>query len=191
VRYTYALDIADTERMVAGMDSDVRRQSRRATERGYATVAGSETQAAALAQLVAATYARQELPPPLPLERLTALIADLVATGIGRLMLAGQPGQPPTAGALHLVNGEQGYYFLGGADQDRLASGANQLLFIEGLRRLADDGVHRFDFCGADLPSIAAYKATFGGQLVPHFKVYSYASPLTRALTYAQRRIGG
>jgi hypothetical protein len=60
-----------------------------------------------------------------------------------------------------------------------LGAGANQLIMSFALEDLQEAGSCGFDYAGANIPSIAAAKATWGGQLVPY---YSVRQPNARAL---------
>jgi hypothetical protein len=57
--------------------------------------------------------------------------------------------------------------WLAGTTVDALSTGATQLTIGQMLSDLQDAGVTVFDFNGADLPSVAAAKANWGGQLTP------------------------
>ena len=50
------------------------------------------------------------------------------------------------------------------------------------LERLAADGLERFDFGGANVPTIAEFKRKFGGHLVPYFHARHVGPPVLRLL---------
>ena len=58
-----------------------------------------------------------------------------------------------------------------GTVRSELKSGINQLLYMEVLKDLAKSGAVAFDFVGANIPPVAAAKATWGFPLVPYITV--------------------
>lgn len=69
--------------------------------------------------------------------------------------------------------------WLAGTSGDHLTSGATQLLISYILEDLHKAGAVLFDYCGANMKSVAASKATWGGQLQPY---YAISAPNLRGL---------
>lgn len=62
------------------------------------------------------------------------------------------------------------------------SEGANQLSLAHVLDDLQQAGATGFNFCGANMQSVSAAKARFGGRLVPHYEVETFGyAPLKRA----------
>lgn len=76
--------------------------------------------------------------------------------------------------------------WVAGAKRKFLSSGATQLLIWYALNDLAQQGAMGFDFAGANLPTVSAAKADWGGRLVPYYVV----RPLNlRTIVSLSRRI--
>ena len=61
--------------------------------------------------------------------------------------------------------------WLAGTKKKFLDSGATQLLIWHTLNDLAQQGATGFDFAGANLPTVSAAKAEWGGKLMPYYLV--------------------
>ena len=78
----------------------------------------------------------------------------------------------PGASALGWVAGTKRRY---------LSDGCAQLLWLFTLEDLQNSGASGFDWAGANIPSVAAAKAAWGGQLVPY---YTIRQPNARAFAH-------
>ncbi len=70
--------------------------------------------------------------------------------------------------------GSRAVGWVGGTKTEHLQSGATQLLQGYVLEDLQAAGATGYDFVGANIPSVAAAKATWGGHLVPFYSVEAY-----------------
>ena len=84
------------------------------------------------------------------------------------------------------------YAWQAGADPAFNHTGALSLLY---WKYLNESEYEKFDFVGANLPSIAFFKRGFGGDLVPYFVVEGYRRPWLKRARWARNllrnRIGG
>lgn len=62
-----------------------------------------------------------------------------------------------------------------GTHTEYLSSGVAKLLDAEMFEQLAGSGAIGYDYCGANMPSIANYKAAWGARLVPYYSIQSYS----------------
>jgi hypothetical protein len=83
----------------------------------------------------------------------------------------GADGTPAAARVILHQPGGQALDWLVGTRYAYLSSGATQYLLEFVLSDLAAHGALGFDFEGANLPGVAASKATWGGRLVPFFVI--------------------
>jgi hypothetical protein len=162
VRYTYRLALGPPDEMKGRMS--------RVRKRTLADVEATSATGTQLADAVAASYTRQAHRLP-----------------VGRTQLAQMAGQWAdsfdawSAGddvLLSATGGPVGYDLLSGS-LHATADGRTPLLW-HALRRLAERGVTTYDLCGANTPSIAEYKRTWGAVLTPYYRVTWHRPGLVR-----------
>jgi hypothetical protein len=61
--------------------------------------------------------------------------------------------------------------WVAGTVGDHLANGVTQFVISYMLEDLEESRISTFDYCGANIRSIAASKATWGGELMPYYRV--------------------
>jgi len=187
-RYTYLLDLTDMRRVKEQSSRDIARQFRKAEKAGFYVKQSGQFEE--FVSMWKASLSRQSATIPLTEGSLVRLLHVLTDKGCrSELHLAYDSAGDLVAGNVFLIDGDQAFYWLGGARPDYLSSGANQLVFWQVLDHLHQERVRRVDFVGADHPSIARYKSTFGGDLCPHF-VVAKTSSKTRGLDLLSRVTG-
>lgn len=73
---------------------------------------------------------------------------------------------------LHMFSGAGiAHDWSAGVKTEGLKSGVNNLLCDFSFRTLANRGCTVFDFCGANIPSVAVAKEAWGGRLVPYYTI--------------------
>lgn len=122
----------------------------------------------AMTELHAATYDHQDRSPPLPLQHYTSLIERLHREGLARLFsLTPHDQDEPVGGQVLLTLNDTAYSWTGGTER-----GAAKTLFNIGLPlRLHDEGIRFYDYVGANIPSLAEFKRSFGAPLVTYYHV--------------------
>ncbi len=100
----------------------------------------------------------------------SALVRELVRLGLLKLYNI-YSGNIPVATTLVLFDRKTAYYWLAGSDPGMRQTGLNQILIYKILENLQKLGIERFDWFGANTPSIARYKSKFNPVLVPYFSV--------------------
>lgn len=92
-------------------------------------------------------------------------------------------GEPACAGVVLHVPGGEALLWVGGTRPSHRSSGAYQLLQSTIAGELAADGATGWDLAGANIPSVAAAKASLGAELVPYYTVEAFGvKPLARWL---------
>ena len=164
-RYTLTTDLTRLDE--AAFDPDVRRRARRAAEAGVVcTDAVSPDEFAAIWRR---THARQGVELPLSEARLARFI-DGVRCCCGVEMRGARDARGALLAAnVVLVEGDAAWYWLAGFDSEAPHDGS-PLLTVETLRGLAGR-CHTFDWVGANTPSVAEFKQSFGPTLTPYFRV--------------------
>ena len=169
VRYTFQLPFP-FDLMAA--DKDVRRRSKNAQDAGF-TCALSTDMTQAISCLVE-TESRQEFDCRLTVDDLR-LALDLLGSDHFRTYVCYGPRMRPVS-TLIVVHcpGCWAVGLVAGTARDSLSSGATQLMYRFALYDLQAAGAIGFDFAGANLPLISAFKLQWGGRLVPIYGVEQY-----------------
>lgn len=182
--YTYCLPPADETALLAGWSSGARRTFR--TARADYRVQESPDAAGAIVSLCAERYTQQNRGFPLGVERLTLLVERLSAEGLVRCFTATPTaGGAPEAGVALLHDGQTAAYWIAGSKPGAAMTVLLGLL----LPQLHAEGIVRFDFIGANTPSIAEFKRRFSPHLTPYYRVERVARPELR-LWFALRSQG-
>jgi lipid II:glycine glycyltransferase (peptidoglycan interpeptide bridge formation enzyme) len=61
--------------------------------------------------------------------------------------------------------------WVAGTDPDYLQLGAAPFVLWTAIEDLSEEGFHRFDLDGANVPSIARFKSQLGGELTPYYEL--------------------
>lgn len=163
IRYTFQTDLKTWGPGV--VDSSVRRRARRAATQGVEICHDVSPQDFAL------LWCRTQKSPACP-KMTELLLKTLRERQIVQLWGAFLPNGQLAACTSILFDGQIAYYWLAAFDRHEPHHGAsNQLLHMEILRALRQ-AAETFDWVGANTPSIARYKASFGPKLVDHFRVH-------------------
>jgi hypothetical protein len=179
--YTYHVPLEEGD-PVERWTSSARRTFRRGEEMYHAI----EDPAAGhlVAHLCSESYARHNRRPPLSQDRLEVLIERLALDRNVRLFVVSpRSGGDPEGGLAVLLDGHIATYWIAGS---RPGPAMTVLLGVI-LRQLQQDGLHVFDFVGANTPSIAEFKRKFGSVLVPYFHLETTSPIVLRALGAIRR----
>jgi len=148
------------------LKESTRRQVRKATREGVVTAWTSpdEETIAAYHALVVRTFARQGLPPPAPRAFYTNLYAGLGEAGGARFLAAYGEDRLIAAG-IYLL-GEDTIFGVDGAfDRECASLRASSLIEWETIMWAHERGC-RYDMVGAEIEGIAAFKRSFGAEVV-------------------------
>ncbi len=182
-RYTYLLDLESN--LWEQVEPGTRRYIRRAQDHGIEIRRSEDVEAAA--NLVALSYSRQGARPPFSSEGLIRLYRALSSRGLARLYLAYHPDRTPVAALAVVESFDTAYPWIQGTDPDRTATGATPLLIWHVFKDLSTS-FKQLDFAGANIASIAHFKAAFGGRLVSYHVTEHFRSLWIRTLLNLHRR---
>jgi len=105
--------------------------------------------------------------------------------GTGRLLALRAQVDGQIAGMWFGAHYRKTFYALDVVTDRRLLSySANNLMNWHGLRSCCLRGLEAFDFGGANMPSLAAFKASFGAELKTYSNIVRTHSPLGRAAVW-------
>jgi lipid II:glycine glycyltransferase (peptidoglycan interpeptide bridge formation enzyme) len=166
VRYTYYKNI-DT-RSNSFISSDISRRAEIALKGGIKVKSSKEP--SQFYRLWQKTFKRQRIDTPLEYEQFLYITNRLISAGHIKIYTASDNNNIPLASCIGIYDEDTFYYWLAAFDANRVSTGANQLLIKELINSLIGH-YKKIDLVGADIPSIAFYKSTFGGKLIPHYQV--------------------
>jgi hypothetical protein len=183
--YTYVMELGDEERLWEALEGSVRRSIRKAEQERFEIRTSAD--AGQMVEIVSATFARRALHGLLaePLVRALCVGSELTPH---RFALSAWTGQGTMASAIvALLDSRSAYYALAATRAEYLNSGVHSLLIWELLKHLGKK-VRRFDFLGANIPSIARFKEGFNPKLETYFSVEKWTSIVFRCLKLAVRK---
>ncbi|MFH1278548.1 MAG: GNAT family N-acetyltransferase [Candidatus Eisenbacteria bacterium] len=186
-RYTFRMEIGPPDEMQGDFRHNLRKQIGKAEKEGVVVKRAERIDD--VARMWAASYGRHDEPPPLPPETLAAWFRGLAAEGIARAYVAeGADGKVHAFRAVVLGEGDA-YDWVAGSDPDLVSQGATPYLVWRILADLRGEFTS-FDMMGANTPTIAAFKAGFGGALVPYMETRWYRSPAARGMMEGKKALG-
>lgn len=130
------------------------------------------------------TYRKSNRLPPLSARQLEIVWATLKEKNRVKVLLARHGGRM-IAGAIFLLFEDKIYYWDGAACRNGLSMRPNNLIHWTLIEWAASQGYRTYDMLGANIPSIARFKQTFGCGLRPFcyaYKSLSWRAALGRAL---------
>lgn len=176
-RYTYAQPLGPTEAFLAGASKMVRRRIRREADRFE--LAEASDQLDVLGRLEAEVYDRQGTVSPLDPTQRDVFLRRLLGADLGRLFVLRETATGEAVGARVVVTDGTAAFFTIAASRPGPAMTVMTHLVRE---RLVEAGVQSLDLVGANLPTVAEFKRSFGMPLVMQFYVTRIARPELRAL---------
>lgn len=184
-RYTYVMELTDLARLWDQFETRTWTVIRKAERAGFRVRREEDldlfkTQYRMMVQARGITSA-------LSLEATTAFYKAVQDAGLSETFLAESAEGIPACMVVFVRGFDTLYAWISGADPQFDQSGALSLLYWRVFQEMASE-FPRFDFVGANLPSIAKFKRGFGGELVGYFVTEKYASPWIKYL--AKARIG-
>ena len=171
-RATYRLDLGGD--LGAGYSSNVRRTVR--AEADAFEIVKDDAHAADAVGLMAESYRRSGGDLGLDERAVVGLAEAFGAAGLARTFAARRGGAAEAAVTV-ATDGRTAFYWIAGSRPGP----AMTVLMGHVLGALAEAGVGAFDWCGANVPSIAEFKRRFGPSLAP--------APVVRRVTHPALRL--
>jgi len=132
-------------------------------------------------EMSVAVYRRQAVPPPLPRRFFRAAAEALEPAGMLLTLVAEHEGRPIAAALFPHWRGRI-HYLDNVTDSAFYKLAPNNLIQWELIERAAAMGLAVYDMVGANVPSIAAFKASFGPDVHEYCRLYCGFHPLARLL---------
>jgi hypothetical protein len=185
LRYTYHLDLGDLEALWERTERRLRTVVRKAEKLGYQVYPTQDLDL--LRRHYELIYARQQGPPPVHPEIVQRFAGQVLSAGLGRAFQALSPQGRTACVVLFVEEGDTTYAWVAGADPELNDTGATSLLYWKYFELC---GRKRFDFAGANIPSIALFKRSFGGDLVPYGATEIFGSRTARIAFFLRGLFG-
>jgi hypothetical protein len=173
-RYTYLHNLTKHQEQTLPRDSSLRNKIRKAKRNQIKIKAKNDF--SLFWSLYEKTFKRQKFLPPFSKNDFLYLTREYEKSGLIKMFVARNKRKKAIAARIEVEDKPFVCDWIAGADPELLGSGGNQLLMWEILNYYSKNGYQTFDFCGADIPSVAKYKASFGGKLIQYFNIEKYCS---------------
>jgi hypothetical protein len=168
VRYTYFLDAP-----LEGGDREVRRMTEKAVRLGIRVERVSDPRP--ILECLADSESRQGFAHGLGVRELGEA-RRLVGDDGFRMYASFDPdGRPASAMVLLHSPGARAIGWVGGTKSARLRDGATHAVWRTSFEDAVADGAVGIDLCGANMPSVAAFKSHWGARLVTNYGVRTYS----------------
>jgi len=168
VLYTHLLELTSEEELHSKLDSAVKNKLNKA--RKLSVTVEEEEDPSFFYPLWELSLRRQGQRPLIIASKFRELFEDLKGGGLVRLFVA-RLGANVVASRVAVVDPPLVYDWLAGADSNYFKTGANQLLVWEMIKEFKQEGFSHLDFCGANIPGVADFKGSFGGELVSYYSL--------------------
>lgn len=87
------------------------------------------------------------------------------------------------------INKNAVYNWMATANVDYLSSGGTPFLVSAIRKDFEKEGFAKWDLCGADIPSVARFKASIGGEMYPYYKLRSAPYSVVKRALYKFARM--
>ncbi|MBI2505511.1 MAG: GNAT family N-acetyltransferase [Candidatus Latescibacteria bacterium] len=176
VRYTYQMELGNREGLWERLERRTRTVIRKAEGSGFRVQPTEDLDL--FRQQYERLYARQGGRMPVGAGVAQGFAEAACQAGLAHGLKVESP-EGQVAAVVIFVRGFEGHYaWVAGADPELNHTGATSLLYWKYFEQ--EQG--RFDFVGANIPSIAFFKRGFGGELVPYFAVEGFRDTLVKGL---------
>ena len=185
VRYTYELDLSDTDKIWDLMERRVRTVIRNAESSLELTDGIGLEQFGSLYRRI---YLDRKIKPPVDPGLVMVFLEKALDSGIAEIRtVVDKSGD--ILSSMALVSDEKTVYaWISGSLPEKNSAGAFTLLFWDAVKRYSDTH-STFDMVGANIPSIAFFKKGFGGTLKPYYVTERYSSLLIQIIFQAYGRL--
>jgi hypothetical protein len=168
VLYSHLLELGSEEKLYSKLDSAVKNKLNKAQKLSVAVE--EEEDPSLFFPLWELSLRRQGQKPFIIASKFRELFEDLKGGSLVRLFVA-RLGADVVASRVAVIDRPLVYDWLAGADSNYFKTGANQLLVWEMIKGFRQEGFSHLDFCGANIPGVADFKSSLGGELVSYYSL--------------------
>jgi len=185
VRYTYILDITDTEKLWDLMERRVRTVIRKAE---VTLKLGNSIDSGQFVALYEHIYMDRGSSPPVNCEVVKKMLDELLKTKLVEMRTVLDQDNHIISVIVFVKDHKYVFAWISGSLPEKNSSGAFSLLFWDAVKRYGNTH-ERLDMVGANIPSIAFFKKKFGGELTPYYFTERYSSRMIKTMFTAYSSI--
>jgi lipid II:glycine glycyltransferase (peptidoglycan interpeptide bridge formation enzyme) len=186
VRYTFYIALPLN---IEDVDHQVRKNIKKAEKSGFTWEIATQKVYKEVIECLLETEHRQNFQFRLTTRDLE-VAKELLGEEIFRVYLCrDNSGEVASARIILSFPGLRAIDWVAGTKRKFLSEGATQFLIWNALNDLSHQGIKGFDFCGANLPTVSAMKASWGGSLTPYYAVspLNFRSLIRLSLKYLKQ----
>lgn len=181
--YSFVVPLENLDALFASLDNRDRKPIKTAESLGF--TCQLDTDYKEFYRIFELTFAKQNLPTPVPPEIFFPLIEILSLQNACRLYLIKNKEKKIIAGMVVLVDASGPHAWVGGTDPDYLNSGATSFMYWQIFRDLAGE-FSLLDLNGANIKNIARFKQNMGAVLIPYYATTKINSPFLKTAKIAK-----
>lgn len=181
-RHTYVLNLArPVEAIWASLNKKCRNAVRKAEKSDVTIVEGhSKTDLDAFWKMTDITFQKWGTKSPISIDYTRAVFDALFPPGQLKLVFAEHEGKQ-IGGAIFLCFADRIYYWQGASYPEYYQYAPNNLIQWHIITWALKNGFVKYDMLGANIPSIAKFKSSFGGDLINYFYIQKSHSSVAGA----------
>lgn len=179
-RYTYRLNTQSPDTLWQGLQSNIRREIKKAQNR-YRLEVYSPTDPQVLIPLIEKTFHRQDMGIPKDKTFFERLFKRALQQKQGQMFVAKDPENKDHAGVFVVWDQQTTYYLIGGGDPELRTSGASSLCLWEAIQ-FSRNHTPIFDFEGSMIEPIERYFRAFGGEQTPYHSLSKVSSKSLKSI---------
>ncbi|WP_223069754.1 GNAT family N-acetyltransferase [Paenibacillus caui] len=164
IKYTYLTDLPYS---IDQAGANVRRKINKADEQGYRSARAFDM--TEVYQCLQGTESRQGFNYQLSPEDLKMAQSLLGEQAFRAYVCYSKEGEPVSANVIIILDDNRPFKWIAGSKTEHLTQGVAQQVELFTLLDLASSGFKEFDFAGANISSVAASKANWGGRITPYY----------------------
>ncbi len=184
VRYTYQMDLSDLDALWERVERRTRTVIRKAEKSGFRMRPTDDLEL--FRRQYELIYTRQDNKAPVDSDLVQRFVERTSQAGLAHTFLVESPAGAVASMVVFVHGFNTVYAWLAGADPAFNSSGALSLLYWKFFARTP---LKKFDFVGANIPTVAFFKRGFGGDLVPYFVVEGYKNALVRTAAAGKKAL--
>lgn len=166
-KYTYQIDLTQTEEeILAKMSSERRKNIKKAQKEDILTQFSLKNKSSE--ELIENTFVKQNL--RYDKEVLNSIFNNF-SNDENSFSFTSFKNEKPLASVFCVCDKEVAYYILGGYDNENKHEGAGALAMWNAIKYAKKKGIKTFDFEGSMHPPIEKYFRGFGGEIVPYYSI--------------------
>lgn len=178
-RYTYLLNLSSPEELMAGLKPSLRNKVRKGEKHGF--VLRRLNDLSSVASFYSSSYERHGGSPPVSSDTLTRWFSRLSAEGMAMCFSIEDAEGRPHAFRIVLLDGRNACDWVAGSDPSLFSEGGTPFLLWKVIEELTGS-FDTYNLMGANTPTIASFKASFGGDLRIYWETRRFRSRLVRFL---------